>query len=1021
MRGRGLTTSQGEGRETAHPPRPKPTSSYAQFKPPPPPVTIPAVADMDRFLLESLALAPSPSVSSEEECEEEEAVEYESSDMSDEADDDDMGTITRLYQPMPDLVTPGGMFMAESSTFRPTAAALATVVVQEAASYASSLTISLPEGPRANSFMGALLKSGTRAGGGGYTPHGGASPKPLTPGHRSLPVTPSKMYPGCTFPNLPSMLTESAGRSPAMSIMTPHSPMVWDPPVTAPASASRPTSKKGSKGAKGGKGGAKANKETRASAPPMGSVQPTFRNRRIMVPTDGNADFLMTHSFLGTAHKHNPLAASISHLRGHSAATSRTATPAGQAVQYLFVETSNTPSGSLPNTPTPRLASDTRPLEMDEQLMYHREIDHARLAGIQRAVASLSPLRRKANRPTSGTAKRGIHSEPSSPGQAFPRYRTNLQSLRGSAGSGDGTSDGGGGWGGASPKVGSSARSAPTRDASSRALSPTRFRLQAGTQAASLAGPSASRAGTTGGADQGQAGLNAEEQYMEQYTGGSTSYSEPSLHMPSTRRCRRSEYVTLSLDLGGLSEHLEAEMVEAEACGVAALDVMDRPGEVYALADLLLELKDVTALLLSKNDLNDESLQSLKDIAALLLSKNDLNDESLQSVLDVLMRPELGHLSQLDLSHNRVTVSSVERLVLLFNQEFFKQVVNGRQVNSTTYTHAVLTDLMLGSNPNVGDSGAELICEALQHETCRLRLLDMSHCQLTERSAAAFSRMLQHTRCMEVLDISWNSFGVRGGKWIAQGLNGCVKLTERSAAAFSRMLQHTRCMEMLDISWNSFGVSRLFMAWTGVGDEGASHIVQQLKTNSSLHLLDLTGNCVSRLFMAWTGVGDEGASHIVQQLKTNSSLHLLDLTGNCVSRLFMAWTGVGDEGASHIVQQLKTNSSLHLLDLTGNCVTPLHGLDRRGGRGSLTHSAAAEDKQLQLALLDLTGNCGGMAYPVSRASSWPGRRGDEGPHTVQQLKTTSSLHLLDLTGNCVRLFMAWAGVGDEGASHMCSS
>ena len=71
------------------------------------------------------------------------------------------------------------------------------------------------------------------------------------------------------------------------------------------------------------------------------------------------------------------------------------------------------------------------------------------------------------------------------------------------------------------------------------------------------------------------------------------------------------------------------------------------------------------------------------------------------------------------------------------------------------------------------------------------------------------------TVSLEILDLSWNSFGVRGAKLLSAGLKEASSLAE------------------------------LYLAWAGIGDEGASHVVQALVSKSSIKALDLSGNGLS--------------------------------------------------------------------------------------------------------------------------------------------------------------------------------
>lgn len=62
--------------------------------------------------------------------------------------------------------------------------------------------------------------------------------------------------------------------------------------------------------------------------------------------------------------------------------------------------------------------------------------------------------------------------------------------------------------------------------------------------------------------------------------------------------------------------------------------------------------------------------------------------------------------------------------------------------------HAMLLQLVLCSNPGIGDAGAEVICKLVGTGDCLLQLLDLSGCGITERLSVCLRGMLEGARCM---------------------------------------------------------------------------------------------------------------------------------------------------------------------------------------------------------------------------------------------------------------------------------
>eukprot|EP01094_Clydonella_sp_ATCC50884_P000033 TRINITY_DN10025_c1_g1_i3.p2 TRINITY_DN10025_c1_g1~~TRINITY_DN10025_c1_g1_i3.p2 ORF type:complete len:123 (-),score=9.81 TRINITY_DN10025_c1_g1_i3:322-690(-) len=74
---------------------------------------------------------------------------------------------------------------------------------------------------------------------------------------------------------------------------------------------------------------------------------------------------------------------------------------------------------------------------------------------------------------------------------------------------------------------------------------------------------------------------------------------------------------------------------------------------------------------------------------------------------------------------------------------------------------------------------------------------------------------------------------------------------------------------------NDPSLTRLDLARINIGPEGAAHLADALRVNTSLERLDLWGN----------NIGPEGAAHLADALRVNTSLKRLDLSVRHILRM----------------------------------------------------------------------------------------------------------------------------------------
>ncbi|XP_055081037.1 ribonuclease inhibitor-like [Periophthalmus magnuspinnatus] len=128
-----------------------------------------------------------------------------------------------------------------------------------------------------------------------------------------------------------------------------------------------------------------------------------------------------------------------------------------------------------------------------------------------------------------------------------------------------------------------------------------------------------------------------------------------------------------------------------------------------------------------------------------------------------------------------------------------------------------LTHLDL-SNNFLGDSEVEQLCSELKSASCRLEVLSLSCCELSARCCGALASVLSSS-CLTHLDVSNNDFEDSGVEQLCSGLksaacrlevlrlSGCL-ISERGGAALASALSsaHSHLRE-LDLSYNHPGPS----------------------------------------------------------------------------------------------------------------------------------------------------------------------------------------------------------------------
>ncbi|XP_063049126.1 NACHT, LRR and PYD domains-containing protein 12-like [Engraulis encrasicolus] len=247
-----------------------------------------------------------------------------------------------------------------------------------------------------------------------------------------------------------------------------------------------------------------------------------------------------------------------------------------------------------------------------------------------------------------------------------------------------------------------------------------------------------------------------------------------------------------------------------------------------------------------------KTLQSANPLLELDLSKNALGDSGARTLSNGLSSPhcklQILRLAHCNLTENacKVAASALQSLVSL-------------------------TELDL-SGGDLKDSGVQLLSPGLHTPQCKLRVLRLSGCQLTDKSCEVVANALQSANTLLEMDLSNNALGDSGVEFICEGLSSphCKLQTLRlnrcdlskasydvMASVLQRPSSRLRELDMSDNDLQDGGVELLCvglkhpqckletlrLSVCQISSKGCSFLASALKSNPSyLKELDLTYN-----------------------------------------------------------------------------------------------------------------------------------------------------------------------------------
>ncbi|XP_048018087.1 NACHT, LRR and PYD domains-containing protein 12-like isoform X3 [Megalobrama amblycephala] len=340
----------------------------------------------------------------------------------------------------------------------------------------------------------------------------------------------------------------------------------------------------------------------------------------------------------------------------------------------------------------------------------------------------------------------------------------------------------------------------------------------------------------------------------------------------------------------------------------------------------------------------DDVLQKLVPVVTATrsaeLSKCGITHKGCDALASAL-KSNPSHLRQLDLSENKVGDSGVKSLsVVLENPHCKLETFRLWKCGITDRCCEALASA-LGSNPsllielvlsdNKLDKGVTLLSDGLKNPHCKLKILRLSYCGVTDKGCAALASALRSNPShLRELDLSGNKLEDSGVKPLFDEL-GNPDCKVEILRLMKCGVTHESCAALASaLRLNPSHLRQLYLAMNNLGDSGVKP------------LFDVLGNpdCkVEKLWLLDCGVTDDGCAALASAMRSNPS-HLRELklsynnlgdTGvkllsnglenpHCkLEELWLYICGVTDEGCVALASALRSNPShLRKLDLAGN-------------------------------------------------------------------------------------------------------
>ncbi|KAF4097453.1 protein NLRC5 isoform X1 [Onychostoma macrolepis] len=421
---------------------------------------------------------------------------------------------------------------------------------------------------------------------------------------------------------------------------------------------------------------------------------------------------------------------------------------------------------------------------------------------------------------------------------------------------------------------------------------------------------------------------------------------------------RKNPLLLRELNLSGQNLNLKkfnllTALLKDKHCNINRLQLCDcglTEESCSALATVLRSNSSLKELDMSNNNLQDSGVKKLQmglenakcTLEKLRLSKCGITEAGYTALASAL-RSNPSHLIELDLTGNDPGQSGVKELNNLLQDKHYKlktlRFLSSAADEACQYAMKVqgknpllLRELNLSEN-KLGDTRVNQITALLQDKHCKLNIIHLCKCSITEKQCLILTSALKsNSSHLKELNLSGNKLGDGGVENLGvllsnsqcklEKLNLCgCSITENQCAIMMSALfsnfSHLRELDLSDNKIKNTGVKilcdvlkdshckleRLRLSQCEITDEGCSDVTSALKSNPS-HLRELN--------LSENTLGDSGVKNLSDLLMNpQCKLKNLDLC-NC---------SITEKQCLMLTSALKSNPShLRELDLSENKV-----------------------------------------------------------------------------------------------------
>ncbi|XP_061672964.1 centrosomal protein of 78 kDa isoform X2 [Syngnathoides biaculeatus] len=139
------------------------------------------------------------------------------------------------------------------------------------------------------------------------------------------------------------------------------------------------------------------------------------------------------------------------------------------------------------------------------------------------------------------------------------------------------------------------------------------------------------------------------------------------------------------------------------------------------------------------------------------------------------------------------------------------------------------------ANCPIGDEGLEVICQSVKYST-RIKEIDFTGCNITWRGAEHLANIIQHQGMQRHGSVWAQSLRYQKPKY--EGMGGLRRLTLNSNTLIGDLGAVRLARELAEDLW----VKAVDLQKCGLSNRGACHLLEVLKTNSTLCVLDIRNN-----------------------------------------------------------------------------------------------------------------------------------------------------------------------------------